>query len=52
MYFVVAGWAAAFSDARPGLPIGVGGSPRCMRVLYGSSALISETRIGRVQLFV
>ncbi len=31
-----AGCAAAWIDARPGLQIGVGGSPKFCRVLYGS----------------
>ena len=46
------GLAAALIEARPGLPIGVGGSPRLSRVLYGSSFSISDCLIGLRQLFV
>ena len=45
------GLAAALIDARPGLPIGVGGRPRFRRVLYGPGRSSSDTFSGRVQLF-
>jgi hypothetical protein len=46
---VLAGFAAAFSDANPGLPIGVGGRPPCRRVLYGVSRFSSDCFNGSLQ---
>ena len=37
-------------EASPGLPIGVGGKPVCLRRLYGLSRLSSDWRSGLLQL--
>ena len=47
---VFAGLAAASIEPSPGLPIGPGGSPVCLRVLYGESLLSSDTFSGRSKL--
>ena len=49
---MLAGRAAAWIDDSPGLPIGVGGRPVRVRVLYGVSRSSSETRSGRDQLLI
>ena len=50
-YLVRGGCAAARIDASPGLPIGPGGSPTWLRVLYGLGEASWETSSGFVQSF-
>ena len=47
----MAGLAAAWIEARPGLPIGVGGRPMRRRVLKSESMFSSDSRSALLQLF-
>ena len=47
---MLAGLAAALIDSMPGFPIGPGGRPAFVRVLYGDARASSDCFRGSVQL--